>query len=441
MQQQNLNPPLAANLPETRKLAFRALFLFVNFFLIITAYYQIKPASRSLYIESLGADFLPYVWIGTALILGAAMPVYHRLVLRHSRFAIVVGSCALFAAILVGFRLLLVDPGPILIVSFYIFVDIFGVVLVEQFWSLTNALYTTQEGKRWYGLVGTGGLAGGVAGGVIAATLLNHTPLHTKDLLLTGAALLVVIISLTLLMRRLGLYTEPAQRDTDSSRIDAEQKQALQGWRVILRNRYLMIIAALLLLAQLAQPLVDYQFLKIVEQAYAQTDPRTAFLAQFFSILGLVSIAVNLIITPMVHRLLGVIAGLLVQPLMLAVSSLGFLSFPSLLMASGMKVVDRGLSYSINRASRELLYVPIDSRLIYQAKAWIDMFGYRLFKVVGSVLILLLTQWLPWQLSIVELSFLVLIVCVLWVVTVRVLQPNYQRVTRAREQEVAGVTS
>jgi hypothetical protein len=27
------------------------------------------------------------------------------------------------------------------------------------------------------------------------------------------------------------------------------------------------------------------------------------------------------------------------------------------------------------------------------------MFGYRLFKVLGSLLILLLTQWLPWSID------------------------------------------
>ena len=50
-----------------RTLGIRATFLFINFFLIILAYYQLKPASRSLFIESLGAQRLPYIWIATAV--------------------------------------------------------------------------------------------------------------------------------------------------------------------------------------------------------------------------------------------------------------------------------------------------------------------------------------------------------------------------------------
>ena len=64
---------------------WRALILFINFFLIILAYYHIKPASRSLFLEYLGADSLPYVWISTAVILGLAISFYHRLLERCSR--------------------------------------------------------------------------------------------------------------------------------------------------------------------------------------------------------------------------------------------------------------------------------------------------------------------------------------------------------------------
>jgi AAA family ATP:ADP antiporter len=417
------HPPDATQ-TSSRGVFLRGAFLFADFFLIIMAYYQVKPASRSLFIEHLGADLLPYVWIGTATILGVVMTLYHHLVATCSRYAVVLGTCWFFLVSLLLFGALLANPGPALAVAFYILVDILGVVLVEQFWSLTNSLYTTHEGKRWYGLVGSGGLAGGVAGGALAAALLQFTPLRTADLLWVAAAFLGLLVALTTVMARLGLYRETTP---------PSQVSAASGWRVLGRNRYLLLVAGILLVAQLAEPVVEYQFLKSVEQRFSEQDTRTAFLSAFFSILGLVSIGVNLIITPGVHRFLGVIAGLMAQPLALALSAIAFMAYPTLLVAGVMKTADRGLSYSINRASRELLYVPIAPRLIYQAKAWIDMFGYRLFKVVGSVLILLMTQWLPWKLSLAGLGWLTLAICLAWVLMVTVLRPDYQRVHRAQE--------
>ena len=99
----------------------RAAILFINFFLIILAYYQVKPASRSLFVEYLGADQLPYVWIGTALTLWAIIGAYNRIVERHDRFRVVLGTCVSVAILLVAFRVLLAGdhaavPRPVGIV-------------------------------------------------------------------------------------------------------------------------------------------------------------------------------------------------------------------------------------------------------------------------------------------------------------------------------------
>jgi AAA family ATP:ADP antiporter len=402
-----------------RKLGFRALFLFVNFFLIIMAFYQLKPASRSLFIESLGAQQLPYVWIATALTMGIFIAFYHRLVERYSRINVVLGTCLVVSALLVVFRLLLNYPGPLASACLYVFVDILGVVLVEQFWSLTNSIYTTQEGKSWYGFVGTGGLIGGVLGGWVSAILIKYTPLQTPDLLLTAAATIIIIFVLTWIMGEAGIFCE-----VDEAVRIVEPNSG--GWRLVRHSRYLFLIAAILLLAQLASPLVEYQFLNSVETSYAEREARTAFLSLFFAIMGAVSIMVNLGITPLVHRYLGAIAGLLVQPLMIWIFSLCFFFQATLFFAGATKISDRAMSYSINRASKELQYVPVGSVLIYQAKDWIDMFGYRLFKVAGSVLILLFTQWLPFTVSLPQLSWFTVSICIIWIIFIMVLRHDYQ---------------
>ena len=404
-----------------RMLGMRAGFLFANFFLIIMALYLLKPASRSLFIETMGADQLPYAWLGTALGMLILISFYHRLVERHNRFLIVLGSCLLFAALLVVFRALLTVHKAAAATAFFIFVDISGVILVEQFWSLTDSIYTTTQGKSWYGVIGTGGLAGGVLGGAFAAFLIKYTALRTPDLLLVASGILITIAGMTLLMARLGLYCE-------AEKLHQKGREAGGGWRVIGHSRYLLLITIILLLAQLASPLVEYQFLKTVELSYPLQEPRTEFLSMFFSMLGVISITINLGLTPLIHKKLGVIAGLLVQPLAMGIFSWAFFLTPTLLMGATTKISDRGLSYSINRASKELLYVPTDPVLIYQAKAWIDMFGYRIFKAFGSVVVLLFTQWSPIAVSVSQLSWVTLVICGLWIAAIGVLSRDYKLV-------------
>jgi len=403
----------------------RSVLLFTNFFLIITALYLLKPASRSLFITVLGAENLPYVWISTALALALIISLYHRLVARHTRINVVLGTCAIIIGCLLVFYTQLNGPGFVQAFAFYIFVDMLSVILVEQFWSLTNTIYDTASGKRWYGLIATGGLLGGVAGGSLTNALIARLGLDTTDLLPVAATIIAVLMLLTLLMGRLGLYREHAGVHNQVEHTDG-------GWRAILGHRYLFLIALILLLAQMVEPLVEFQFMKVVEAAIADREARTAYLGGFFSLLSAVAIAINLLVTPLVHRWLGALGGLVAQPLAVIAGSFWYMTQITLQAGAFLKISDRGLSYSINRASKELLYVPIDPLLIFQAKAWIDMFGYRLFKVLGSVLILLLTQWLPWSIDAAQLGWLVLAVCLLWLATLARLGSEYRQVmTRA----------
>ena len=176
----------------------RPILLFINFFLIILAYYQVKSARRSLLIEYWGAENFPWVWIASALVLGSFIGLYHQLVERYSRLAVVLGSCLLFIALLVFFRVALAWQGAAASIAFYIFVDIFSVILVEQFWSLADSVTEAGAGRRSFWFIGTGGLLGGVIGGVVATALLEFTPMGTADLLLSCAAILVATFLLNL---------------------------------------------------------------------------------------------------------------------------------------------------------------------------------------------------------------------------------------------------
>lgn len=406
----------------------RSALLFANFFFIILAYYLVKPASRSLFLDHAQAAQLPYVWTASAVVLILLMPLYQWILRRYTRVNIVIGTCLLVAGLLVLFRVLMQTPGLGIAVSFYILVDILSVVLVEQFWSLTNSVYRSAEGRRWYGLIASGGLFGGLMGGLVAGWLLQSTPVTTPDLLLVAASIITFMIALTLLLARHGLYMEHAQH------VKLEEiptTTIAEGWRTLRRNRYLLLIAAMLLLSQVAEPLVEYQFMTLVEQNFPEREARTTYLSHFLSILSGFALLINLLVTPVIHRQFGAIAGLLIQPILLGASALVFLAQARLPVAAAMKIADRGLSYSINRASRELMYIPVDPVTIYKAKAWIDMVGYRSFKIAGNFMILLLTQWLPWKLGYGDLSWVVVGFCALWVWAILRIRTDYSVISRA----------
>ncbi len=397
----------------------RSLALFANFFLIILAYYQVKAASRSLLIEFGGADALPYAWVYSALALMLLISGYHVLVERYSRVKVVLFSLLFFSLGMVLFRVVFTPHDLFGATLFYVFVDIFSVVLVEQFWSLTDAVSSADQGAKSFWFVGTGGLVGGVVGGLLASLLVTHLGLQTADLLYSCAVMLLVVFVFNIGLWRAGLYTEVHERGAPHT--------AAGDWRSLLHNRYLMLIAVLLCLSQLAQPIVEFQFLQVAAGKFHDTDRLTAYISEFFSLMGVVSILINVVATPVIHRVFGAMGGLLVQPVVLAMGALAFYFHTTLTMAAIMKISDRGLSYSINRASKELLYIPVDPILTYQAKAWIDMFGYRLFKALGSGLILLANAWLGPE-NAADLSWLTVLICAFWILTLVQLGQAYRTV-------------
>ena len=104
-----------------RQLGMWAIFLFFNFFLIVMTLYQLKPASRSLFIEYVGAARLPYVWIITAITMIIFISYYHRWVERYSRLNVVLGTSLISSGLLILFRFLFHFPGPAVPMCFYVF--------------------------------------------------------------------------------------------------------------------------------------------------------------------------------------------------------------------------------------------------------------------------------------------------------------------------------
>jgi AAA family ATP:ADP antiporter len=132
----------------------RVLLLSLYFFLVITSYYVIKPVRNSLFIQRLGADNLPYVYILTALLVGLLITVYSHWADRITRRALVQRTFAFLASNLLIFWWVLNRGGLLSSGAFYIWGRIYPLLLVSQFWLVANDYFTTPQAKRVFGVIG-----------------------------------------------------------------------------------------------------------------------------------------------------------------------------------------------------------------------------------------------------------------------------------------------
>ena len=118
--------------------ATSALMLAFNIFLILTAYYILKPVREALILSgSGGAEIKSYVAAGQTLLLLGAVPLYAWFAGRHDRRSLINRVTLFFAACLAAFYAL-ANAGVPIAIGFYLWVGIFNLMVPAQFWAFAN---------------------------------------------------------------------------------------------------------------------------------------------------------------------------------------------------------------------------------------------------------------------------------------------------------------
>jgi len=153
--------------------AAKALLLGTNIFLILMAYYIIKPIRDALIVTAKTPEFKSYMGAAQAVLLIFVIKAFSRLASRVARQALITWVTLFFISNLIIFNLLLVSIGAnrtsmaTIGIIFYIWIGIFNLMVVAQFWGFANDLYAEDIGKRVFPLVWLGGTLGAPVGSKI----------------------------------------------------------------------------------------------------------------------------------------------------------------------------------------------------------------------------------------------------------------------------------
>src|SRR5688572_18051592 len=163
-------------LTDVRREEARPLILMILYgFLAMTSYYVVKPVRNAVFVDRVGADNLPYVYILTAIVVSVIMVAYSRYVHKIGHKTLLLGTFAFLASNLLAFRWLLGFESDIVISgSFYIWGKLYPLLVVSQFWLVGNLLWTTRQAKRLFGPIGLGLILGGIAGSSVAGWATEH---------------------------------------------------------------------------------------------------------------------------------------------------------------------------------------------------------------------------------------------------------------------------
>ena len=424
-----------------------AVLLAANVFLILTAYYVLKTVRDTIILVESSAEGKAYTSAAQVLLLVFLIPVYARLADRLPRRRLINVVTAFFAGCL-PLSYVIVELGIQIGIVFFVWVGIFNVMVVAQFWSFANDIYTKDEGERLFPIVGFGASLGAVAGAAVAGALIAGFDI--MNLIWVAAVLLVFEVQITNYVdkneRRRTEAELPDQQTTEtlaatgSLRVDdikkmleehekseegqeAEagageqasedaQESAGEGggqgaFALVFKTRYLLMMGVLILLLNWVNTtggyILDRVLLETAQDAIAAgpvaglsdeeqeefvTDYIGKFYGAYYAVVSIVSLLMQLFLVSRIVKYLGVAIGIMILP----ITALGVYSvlafYPVLNFIRWAKSAENSTDYSLNNTIRNMLFLPTTREQKYKAKQTIDSFFTRAGDLLSAGLVL-----------------------------------------------------
>ena len=413
------------------------LLLTLDVFLLLTAYYLLKTVREPLILAVPGgAELKSYSSAGQAVLLVGVVHAYAWLAKRYGRLLLLTISSLFFASNLVLFAFL--DRlGVPLGVPFYLWVGCFSLTVIAQFWSFANDVYTQEQGKRLFAIVGVGSSLGAIFGAKLAEKL--FVPLGTSGMMLVAGGVILVCAALIRIVDA---------RESSRAKVAAKAPEkpvgGTGGFTLIRRDRYLLQIAALALLLNWVNSTGEYVLDKtLIADAARQIAEGTAgglaekqiigvFKGNFFFWVNVIGAVFQLFFVSRVFKFLGMRAALLVMPVIAFTGYTTMAFIPLLYLVKGAKIAENSIDYSLQNTAKQMLFLPLSREAKYNAKAAIDTVFVRAGDVMSAVVV-----WVGSQLALGAKQFAMvnMALILVWIALVWSIGKMFQE--RTRESEAA----
>lgn len=388
--------------------ALTAFLLTLNVFLLLTAYYIIKPVRDALMLEEWPPEIKSYLSAAIAVLLIFVVKIFSSIASRFPRQKLITWVTLFFISNLGLFyilHLLGLGPGAMGII-FFLWVGIFNLLVIAQFWGFANDLYTEEEGKRLFPLVAFGAVFGGFTGGIITKWLVE--PLGKFQLLLVAGGILGICILFTLIIHRREIKRiklKPAKASQEEKFKKEEYEKPLEkggAFSLVFKTRYLLYIAFFVLLLNFVNTNGVYMLDKVAIAAAAKaadTQFLTKFFADFYNIQNLFAMFVQLFVVSRIFKWFGVRVAIFFLPA-LALGGYFFISFGAFLaLVKWVKALENGTDYSLMNTTQHSLFLITSRQEKYKAQAVIKTFFHRSGDVLSAILVFLGTTYLAFNIQ------------------------------------------
>ena len=425
-----------------------ALILLVDIFLLLASYYIIKVVREPLVLVSAEKDLeillrsnLPewlrnilQIQTGPQLMAGAAacqallligfIPLYSWLASRVKRLYFLIGVTSFFISNILIFYILSLAKVPFLGFIFYIWVGIFNVSMIAQFWSFANDIYSKNEGDRLFPIIAIGATAGAPIGSAIAARLKNWPAFQT---ILLTAGLLVIFLLLSLVVH----FREIRRRDHATVITKVEPMKKGSGFKFVFKNPYVLLLGFLILSLNLVNTSGQFilgDFIMVKARAISPDNMGPIVQGfyggfQFWS--SVIAFLLQALLVSRIVKYTGIKGVIIVLPIV-AFGVYGLIGLGAgLAVVKWLKIAENATDYSIMNTGKAMLWLPTAREEKYKAKQTVDTFFVRFGDFAAAIIFIAGTTVLG--LGIKKVAGFNLIIIAVWLLLTFLVLKRHQR--------------
>jgi len=366
--------------PRETKAVFAAFFLF---FFVLGSYFAVRPARETIG-TLLGRDTVADLWLYTAIFSIAIIPVYGWLIARVRRSVLLPCLYGSVSLMLIGLGLALGD-GAIdgdVGAFFYVWISVLNLMLVSVFWSFLLEIFSSEQSRRLFGFIAAGGTFGALVGPLITALFADT--LGLPGLLYLAAAGFACAIGCQLVLLSASNPEAQAVAGAEVRTDRALGGNPFSGITKVLSSPYLMGIATFVCLLSVANTVLYFEQLRLVEETFPDPDRRTQVFASIDVVVQLLTVMTQLFLTGRIATRFGVKALLSLLPVIMVAGFLALAAFQVFAVLAVVFVLRRWGEYALVRPGREMLFSKLDTETKYKAKTFIDVPVYRFADYVGA---------------------------------------------------------
>ena len=333
-----------------------AALLFFMFFSIVSATITGASVRDAVFLTQFDKSYLPVMFITIAVVMAGVIALYKKLTAGQDQIFVISISGALFS---VSLFLLQSNLSGLFIPVLYIWMEVVTILSIFQFWILAGEIFNARQAKRIFTFLGAGGSFAGMGAGYGIKPFVST--FGSENLLF----LTIFFIGLSVVMAQM---LRPFRMSRKSKKVNskpvAKSKTEFEP--------YLKSIALLIGLAAFVSKIIDYQFKMMAADAFPNQNDLVSFFGTYYMSTGAATLIMQFFVTGFILTRFGILAGLLVLPIFLAIGSSGFLAIGTLSAVFIAKFSDQVFKFSTNNAVQEILWLPVAPEKKKRAKPIID---------------------------------------------------------------------